>query len=90
MTDTVRSLENQALLDGAMKLAASRHRKRDHDMSTCTRDRCYIGEAHTHEKSGPSDTQIPSPPADPITAPQPPRRPPRRVVPVRRMPAASS
>ena len=33
MTDNVRSLANQALLDEALKLAAFRHRKRDHDMS---------------------------------------------------------
>ena len=34
----VRSLEDQAFLDEALKLAASRHRKRDHDMSTTPDD----------------------------------------------------
>ena len=48
MTDTVRSLENQALLDGAMKLAASRHRKRDHDTSTTPDDDGY--HQHTIER----------------------------------------
>ena len=33
MTDSIRTLEHQALLDNAMELAAFRHRKRDHDMS---------------------------------------------------------